>query len=376
MSRVRIHCYGCNCTVPVDEDAMSQGLNAAGWALEHGQTYCPSCARMRNLNVIAVEPCVSDTALASATGVADTQPGPPQAVAPMPGVMSDRALDPFPANSAARERRGPRAARLLAASFSVLREDPQLLVFPAVATSLTLVLGALSFALSISHGGGSGNEKDVIFFASLVSAYPITFVSLYCGVALAAVLAGRLDGKSMSAHDGWMAARERIGIIAAWTLVVCTIGAALRVIERYVPLGAKIVVAIVDLSWTLATMFAVPVLAYENLGPIDVLRRSSSIFRQRWGTQIGGTVAISVGSVLLYLPFIALLVVGAATAGTTGTLLVILGGAGMFAALSLQVAMDQVYRVFVYRSAVGLDTIGGPFSQSDLQAPFTRRRGR
>jgi Family of unknown function (DUF6159) len=285
-------------------------------------------------------------------------------------------LEPFPVTATLRERRGPRAMRLLVASFSVLREDPQLLVFPAVAMALTFILGTLSFALSVSHGGGSRNAKDVIFFASLVSAYPITFVSLYCGVALAAVLAGRLDGKPMTTHDGWMAAKQRAGIIAAWTLVVCTVGATLRLIERYVPLGAKIVIAIVDLSWTLATMFAVPVLAYENLGPLDVLRRSSHIFRQRWGTQIGGVVAISVGSVFMYVPFIVLLVAGLGTAGATGTLLVVLGGAGMFGALAVQVAMDQIFRVFVYRSAVGLDTAGGPFLQSDLQAPFTRKRGR
>jgi Family of unknown function (DUF6159) len=349
---------------------MSSGLQAAGWALDHGQTFCPSCARLRNLNVIAVEtPPVPDSDVEGTRASS-----PPNRALPSHG--SIQALEPFPINAALHERRGARATRLLAASFSVLREDPQLLVFPAVAMALTLVLGALSFALSISNGGGSSNAKNVVFFASLVSAYPITFVSLYCGVALAAVLAGRLDGRNMTAHDGWMAARERIGIIAAWTLVVCTVGAALRLIERYVPLGARIVIAVVDLSWTLATMFAVPVLAYENLGPLQVLRRSSHIFRQRWGTQVGGIVAISVGSVFMYIPFIVLLAAGMGTAGAMGTLLVILGGAGMFAAIALQVAMDQVFRVFVYRSAVDLDTSGGPFSQSDLQAPFTRRRGR
>jgi hypothetical protein len=30
--------------------------------------------------------------------------------------------------------------------------------------------------------------------------------------------------------------------------------------------------------------------------------------------------------------------------------------------------------VFVYRSAVGLDTSGGPFAPADLQAPFAARR--
>lgn len=354
---------------------MSHGLQTAGWALDHGQTYCPSCARIRNLSVIAVECAVPDDGV-DGQRLEGSHGDPGQVPVPSSGVLPSQVLEPFPANTAPRERRGPRATRLLAASFSVLREDPQLLVFPVVAMVLTLILGGLAFVLSLPDGGGSRNAKDVVFFASLVSAYPITFVSLYCGVALAAVLAGRLDGRQMTMRDGWMAAKERAGIIAAWTLVVCTVGAALRLIERYVPLGARIVIAIVDLSWTLATMFAVPVLAYENLGPLEVLRRSSSIFKQRWGTQIGGIVAISVGSVFMYIPFIVLLAVGMGTAGATGTLLVIFGGAGMFAAIAAQVAMDQIFRVFVYRSAVGLDTSGGPFSQSDLQAPFMRKRGR
>jgi uncharacterized protein DUF6159 len=338
---------------------MSRGLQAAGWALDHGQTFCPSCARERNLVAIDDHPRESDADTAGA-----------------PGPDSGQALEPFPVSAALGERRSQRTSRLLRASFSVLRADPQLLVFPAVAMTLTLILGVLAFVLSISSVNGSRSAKSVIFFASLVSAYPITFVSLYCGVALAAVLAGRLNGQPLTPHDGWMAARERVGIIAAWTLLVCTVGAALRLVERYVPLGAKIVVALVDLSWTLATMFAVPVLAYESLGPTDVLRRSSQIFKQRWGTQLGGIVGIGVASVFMYLPFVALLIVGVGSGGTTGALLTVLGGAGLFSAIAVQVAMDQIFRVFVYRSAVGLDTTAGPFSQSDLQAPFGRKRGR
>jgi hypothetical protein len=337
---------------------MSRGLQAAGWALEHGQTFCPGCARMRGLAVAQDEL---------------DSPDPSATAAQAPGEV--QVLEPFAFSAALSEPRGRRASRLLRASFSVLRQDPELLVFPAVAMTLTLLLGALSFALSVGHGASAHNASGVIFFASLLAAYPITFVSLYCGVALAAVLAGRLEGKPMTAGDGWKAARERIGIIAAWTLMVCTVGAALRLIERYVPLGAKIIVAIVDLSWTLATMFAVPVLAYENLGPVDVLRRSSRIFRQRWGTQLGGIVGIGVASVFIYIPFVVLLIAGVGTAGATGVLLTVLGGGGLFAAIAAQTAMDQVFRVFVYRSAVGLDTSTGPFAQSDLHAPFARKRG-
>jgi hypothetical protein len=365
VSLVRIHCYGCERTVPVEEGDMSRGLETAGWALDHGQTFCPSCAHERDLAVIDGHPAQAESGAVAGVGAPATgEPAPAQV------------LEPFPVSGALGERRSVRTSRLLRASFSVLRSDPQLLVFPAVAMTLTLILGVLAFVLSVSSASGSRGASSVVFFASLVSAYPITFVSLYCGVALAAVLAGRLDGRPLTPHDGWMAARERIGIIAAWTLLVCTVGAALRLIERYVPLGGKIVAALADLSWTLATMFAVPVLAYENLGPWQVMRRSSRIFKQRWGMQLGGIVGIGVASIFIYLPFIALLVIGIGSGGTAGAMLTVLGGAGLFAAISVQAAMDQIFRVFVYRSAVGLDTTGGPFSQSDLQAPFGRKRGR
>jgi hypothetical protein len=356
MGFVRIHCYGCDRTVSVNESAASQGVQDAGWAISHGQTYCHGCAAERNLA---------------------TAGPPPAGVWPAGTVVPETALEPFaPQYGVLRESRWRRAQRLLSASLKVLRADTQLVIFPAVAMALSIVVGGVCFAISLSGVGATANTRGVVLLASLVAAYPINFLSLYCGVALAAVLGGRLRGEQTTAADGWAAARERIGIIAAWSVLSCTVGTVLRLIEQYVPLGARIVVAIADLSWSLLTIFAVPVLAYENLGPRATLKRSSQIFRQRWGTQVGGMVGIGAASALMYVPFAVLLVAGIATPGPTGLLLVALGGVGLFAAIVVGGALDQIFRVFVYRSAVGLDTSAGPFDEADLRAPFaSRRRG-
>ncbi len=364
MGLVRIHCYGCAHTIRVADSEMSRGLHMAGWALSAGETYCPSCAAARGLAPAPNQPAVAEQG--------HTDAGQPA----VPPVGASGVLEAFPASSVIGEGRSRRAWRLLRASVGVLREDPQLLVFPAVAMTASLAVGAICFALSVSSFGTPREVRGLIFIASLIAAYPVNFVSLYCGVALATVLAGRLEGEATSPGDGWKAASERTGIIAGWTLLVCTVGAVLRVIEQYVPLGGKLAAAVLDLSWSLATMFAVPVLAYENIGPLDTLRRSSHIFRQRWGTQLRGVVGIGIGGALLTLPPLILLVIGALTPGGEGILLVVLGGAGLFGALAVQVALDQIFRVFVYRSAVGLDTQGGPFTQADLQAPFVARRRR
>jgi hypothetical protein len=44
MSRVQIHCYGCDATVPVATATSAEDLSRAGWSLARGETYCPACA--------------------------------------------------------------------------------------------------------------------------------------------------------------------------------------------------------------------------------------------------------------------------------------------------------------------------------------------
>jgi hypothetical protein len=361
MSLVRIHCYGCQQSVLVDEHATAHGLALAGWALNAGETFCPACAAQRGHTV------------ADGLELAGERVG--------EGREPSGELEPFPVVPIGNESRLSRSWRLPRASFSVLRCDPQLLIFPAVAMGLNLILGVIGLLLLLSGAhtdtvGASHNARGTVFIASLIAAYPLTFISLYCGVALAAVLAGRLEGQSVSTRDGWIAARQRLGIIAAWSLLVCTVGALLRVLEERLPLGGRIVAALVGLSWSLATLFAVPVLAYENLGPLETLRRSSQIFRRRWGAQIGGSIGIGALGALVSVPLVVLIMIGLASPGAGGALIVVLAGMGLFAVFAANVALEQIYRVFVYRSAVGLDTASGPFTQRDLQTPFKARRRR
>jgi hypothetical protein len=259
---------------------------------------------------------------------------------------------------------------------SVLREDPRLFAFPAVSAAISVGVGAAAFAISATAAGGSGHTRRVLLLAGILASYPVTFATLFCGVALAAMLARRLNGEPATRSVGWAAAKERLGVIAAWTLLVCTVGALLRTLEQYVPLGGKIVAWVADISWSLATLFAVPVLAYEGLGPIATFRRSASLFKQRWVEQTLGNVGIGVLSGFFSVPFVLLIVAGVAMANGTGVVVAAVGGAGFLGVTAVQVALDQVFRVFVYRNALGLDPgEAGPFPRADLERPFTPRKG-
>jgi hypothetical protein len=147
------------------------------------------------------------------------------------------------------------------------------------------------------------------------------------------------------------------------------VGALLTLVSERVPLGGKIAALVANVSWSLATLFAIPVLAYENLGPVATLRRSARLFRDRWAEQTAGLASTAIVTWFVTLPFVVLLIGGAATKGTLGAILFASGGAGVIAIAAFDTAINQVFRVFLYRNSVGLDTDGaGPFSADDLSS--------
>ena len=164
---------------------------------------------------------------------------------------------------------------------------------------------------------------------------------------------------------GFSAANGRLGLIAAWSLLACTVGLALRLLGG-APAARRPYrrVRCSALAWSLATLFAIPILAYEGLGPFATVERSTQIFKRRWGApdrrldrhRRGGRACSRSRS-----PCSCSSASRRPAAAASRSSL--LAGAGLFALGPGVAAMEQIYRVFVYRSAVGLDTSAGPFSQ-------------
>ena len=265
MSLVRIHCWSCARSIEVEQGDPNGGLAAGGWALSKGETYCPGCAAARGL--------------APASGSA---PEAPQALLAQGGdEAAGQAGEQFPNSAyASGEGRFARSVRMMKASWRVLRENPGLMAFPVISVVLSLLVGVFCFSTFGSwatHGGRAVNgARDGLLVPSLIAAYPLTFISIYFSVALAEVLAGRLDGKETTTAEGFSAANSRIGLIAAWSLLACTVGLALRALEQRLPLAGRIAAWLFGMAWSLATIFAVPILAYEGLGPLETVKRSAA----------------------------------------------------------------------------------------------------
>jgi hypothetical protein len=124
-------------------------------------------------------------------------------------------------------------------------------------------------------------------------------------------------------------------------------------------------------AWSLVTFLAVPVIAIEGTGPLATLKRSASLFRDRWGQQITGNLVIG-GVVFLlgFLPAVALIAIGFViwpSAGFAGAVLIVIGALIICVALLVSKALGGIFGVALYRYALDGEVVGG-FSQEDLES--------
>ena len=134
-------------------------------------------------------------------------------------------------------------------------------------------------------------------------------IAAYFNVALVAIALDRLGGGHATLNDGLQVAWDRMGKILQWALLAATVGVALRLLRRRGRLGAW-AASLMGYAWALASYFAIPLLAVENISPGEVLERSASLIQSKWGEKV--IIGFSFGLLffLLCLPGVALLVAG------------------------------------------------------------------
>jgi hypothetical protein len=267
-----------------------------------------------------------------------------------------------------------RSWNLAGQCWAVLKEDPELLVFPLFSTIAMIMLLA-SFAWPVwtmYHGldpvnaaGSTTHTARLMFYVVLAIFYVINYaIMMFFNTALIAVALRRLDGEPAGIGDGIQCALSNLSSILAYAVIAATIGAILRAIEERVGLIGRIVVAFIGAGWTLASSMTLPVLAAESIGPIDAISRSIELMRSNWGENIVGNGGISTGIGIIAIPFVLVgyFVLHAALA--TRQLGLIVPAAAMFVAIVLGLSLvgatlHSIYTAALYRFATGNDHNAG-----------------
>jgi Family of unknown function (DUF6159) len=266
-----------------------------------------------------------------------------------------------------------RGFRLAKASWSVVRDDRELLWLPIVSFLCSLVVVAV-FALGIVGVGIPKQGQSVspgVYVLGFLMYVALAFVSIFFNAAVIGTAMKRLKGEPATIKDGLALARQHIWKIFAWAVVTATVGMILRTIQERSGLIGRILLGIVGIAWTVLTFFVVPVLLYEDVSVGAAIKRSGSIFRQRWGEQFIGNATIGIAVFLVALPIILVCGLIAAAAPIIGIpLLVVAVGALM----AIGAACTGVFNAALYRYATTGES-SGAFSEADMAGSFRPRRG-
>ena len=182
-------------------------------------------------------------------------------------------------------------------SWALLNEHRELIRFPLYGAVATMPLAILFFGPGLYL-----LDQDSLAGAIpllVIGVYVLSVVGFYFSVGLAAAANMIFNGEQATVADGLAVARARFSQICGWAALSTAISVLMGVLENQGGIAGNIAARLVGMAWSLVTFLAVPVIAIEGTGPLETLKRSASIFRQRWGQQITGNIAIGAAVFLI-----------------------------------------------------------------------------
>ena len=261
-------------------------------------------------------------------------------------------------------------------SFAILKANKQLLIFP-VLSGTAMVLIIASILLPIFAFAGWDAENININFDNKAVPYLFTFlfylvnyfVVVFFNMALVHCTKLYLAGEEVTVMAGIKFSLSRIGVILSWALFAATVGTILKAIQENAGWIGKLIAGALGLVWGITTFFVVPIIAYENLGPINAFKRSASLMKQKWGESIGSTFSLGL------IQFVGtLVIVGVAVLIATFINPVIGIGLGiilLFIMYTITSAIKTVFISMVYQNVNG--NVEEHFNQQLIDGLFAKK---
>jgi hypothetical protein len=251
----------------------------------------------------------------------------------------------------------------------LLMDDKSLLVFPLMSSiAMVLIVGSFAVPLLPALGFAAGKAPHAISSTGYLWLFVFYWIQysiiVFFNTALVEVAMRRFDDEEARIGDGLRRAAELLPVILVYALIAATVGTLLRAIAERVGIIGRIVVALIGVGWTVATALVVPILAAENVGPIEAIGRSADLIKKSWGENIIGNVGIGMvfGAIVFLVAITGGVLVFAAFGSRQWALGIVLAVL-LVLALSLvalaQATLQGIYSAALYRFAIGDPASGG-----------------
>jgi hypothetical protein len=270
-----------------------------------------------------------------------------------------------------------RGFRLLGASWHVLKADRELLWLPVISFVAILIatasIGGFLWAGGVFEGAAQAEQfprGPIDYVVLFVFYFVCYFIAIFFNAAVVGAATIRLQGGDPTVGDGLRLAWSKKGKIAGWAALSATVGLILRSIAERMGIVGRIVIAVIGAAWGAITFFVVPVLLYEEQGVVQGVKRSATIFKQRWGETFVGSGTI--GLAMFLLTFVVGLV-AAALGAIWIPLGIAVGVIGIGLLIAIGTALSGIFNAALYRFATTGEAPGS-FTEQDLYGSFKQKR--
>jgi len=240
-------------------------------------------------------------------------------------------------------------------SFKVLKENKQLIIFP-ILSGLSLIMIIGSFVIITLAGArwdfaNVSRPNSIENYAVILVFYIVNyFIVVYFNTALIHCTTLYFRGEEVTVRKGLDFSFSRIGAIFSWALFAGTIGTILKIVQDNLGSIGKIVIGLVGVAWSIATFFVVPVIAYENLGPIGAFKRSLQLMKEKWGESLSAGFSFGLIQFLGIIMIAIFAFLGALIHPIVGIVIGVLGISLLFAIIS---ATQSIFISAVYHNING-----------------------
>lgn len=272
-------------------------------------------------------------------------------------------------------------------SFGVIRQDKELLLFPLLGGIFSLLYGAAllvpTVLVQLVNRDGNVALGAIEMAALFASYFGLAFIATFFNVCVVYTSKVRFEGGDATFGESLRFAMSRLGPIFLWSLLSATVGMFLQALENLAreknivfQIVLSLIRSVLGLIWTVVSMFVIPAMVYEGIGPLEALKSSVETVKRTWGESLVRHYGLGLMQFLFILLGIGLSV--ALFAGLSG-----LGPVGLYIAIGLSAVYfigvvlifsvaNGVYKTALYAYARTGQVPGG-YDPSLLQAAFRSR---
>ncbi len=255
-----------------------------------------------------------------------------------------------------------RSIELVKASWTVLRQDKELLALPAISgvcallviASFGVPVAALTISANDATSSGEINYPPFAIAIAFLGYLTLTFTGMFFNSALIHAANERMDGGNPSLGSAIRGASQRISRIFVWAMVAATVSMAIRSLQERLGIFGRLFAFVAGTAWAVVTFLVLPVIIIEDLGPADSVKRSTALLRKSWGEGLAGHIGLGVINVAIFVGLAAIVGISALASPVLLYGTVPLALLALLIAVVVMSALATVFQTALYRHAVEL----------------------